>query len=129
MSSPAPSLRRRSHWGWGWSDLEPSVEDQAALATQVHALTGWEGLLPTAPPPPESVLLPDPRIFAPEKLAPITSADPPDRARHSYGRSYRDVARAFANRYDHPIDLVMRPRNDTEIEACFEFAANTGAAN
>jgi alkyldihydroxyacetonephosphate synthase len=128
MSSPAPSLRRRSHWGWGWSDLEPSVDDQTALATQVHALTGWEGLLPTAPPPPQSVQLPDPRIFAPDELAPITSADPPDRARHSYGRSYRDVARAFANRYDHPIDLVMRPRNDAEIEACFEFAANTGAA-
>ena len=52
----------------------------------------------------------------------------PERARHAYGRSYRDVVRAFRGRFDHPPDLVAHPRDEADVVAILEWAVRTGAA-
>ena len=129
MNAPnANDPRVRSHWGWGWADLEPTIPDQQRLAATIHSMTGWAGYSPTTPPKPSDVRLPAPRVEPPPSLAHICSADIADRARHSYGRAYRDVVRAFASVYDHPADVVARPANGREVAQIYEWADAVGAA-
>ena len=52
---------------------------------------------------------------APGALAAICSTDDYERALHAYGRSYRDIVRAFRGRFDHPPDVVARPRDEDEV--------------
>ncbi len=62
------------------------------------------------PPPLEAIELPPPRLEPPAALAPICSSDPFERVTHAYGKAYRDLVRALRGRYDHPPDVVARPR-------------------
>ncbi|HVT64358.1 MAG TPA: FAD-binding oxidoreductase [Mycobacteriales bacterium] len=116
-------------WGWGRqrSD-EPSATDLAALAPLAEGMLGHkiETPLTAAPLPP----LPGDRVTGrlTDNLAQIASSDPHDRARHSLGRSYRDVVRAIAGRYDHVVDCVLRPRSETQITAALEWCADNTVA-
>src|SRR5207302_5798310 len=69
-----------------------------------------------------------PRIGVPAVLAAFATADPVERASHTYGKAYRDIVRAFRGRYDNPPDFVARPRNEAEIEAVLEWATGAGVA-
>ena len=53
----------------------------------------------------------------PAALAAICTTDDHERARHAYGRAYRDVVRAFRGRFDHAPDVVARPRDEAERRA------------
>ena len=76
----------------------------------------------------EDVDLPPPRLHPPASLEPICHTDPYERALHAYGRSYSDIVRAFRGRFDHPPDVVARPRDEAEVEAVLEWATTSGAA-
>ena len=67
---------------------------------------------------------------APARRRSGRSAPPSDyeRALHGYGRSYVDVVRAFRGRFDHPPDVVARPRDEDELEATLDWALSAGAA-
>ncbi len=80
------------------------------------------------PPSPEDIDLPEPRVAPPPALSEIFSADPYERASHSYGKSYRDVVRAFRTRFDHPCDLVAFPRDESDVEAVLEWCSDAGVA-
>ena len=58
----------------------------------------------------------------------ICRSDDYDRALHSYGRSYRDIVRAFRGRFDHPPDVVAHPRDEDEVRAVLDWAVSAGAA-
>src|SRR5579875_935185 len=109
MSVPG---RRRRFWGWGWEDAGPSPAQQEAIGRAVAARLGLDAVHMTPPPRLEEIALPPPRIAAPARLAPICSAAPYDRAAHTYGKSFRDVVRAF-------------PRDEVDVAAVLEWA--TGA--
>src|SRR5579885_487415 len=122
MSVPG---RRRRFWGWGWEDAGPSPAQQEAIAQAVAARLGLDAVVVTPPPRLEEIALPPPRIAAPARLAPICSAAPYDRAGHTYGKSFRDVVRAYRRDFRQPPDLVMFPRDEADVAAVLEWA--TGA--
>ncbi|MGN6474032.1 MAG: FAD-binding oxidoreductase [Mycobacteriales bacterium] len=116
-------------WGWGRSATdEPSAADLAALVPLAAAVLGHPVEAPLTPAPLPD--LPDDRVTArlPVELADIASSDLLDRARHSVGRSYRDVVRAIAGRIDHVPDVVLRPATEDQVAATLEWCADHSVA-
>ena len=120
--------RRLKHWGWGYDDEQPSPEDVTAAAAAARAHLGFEPAEAETPVGLDDVVLPPARIEPPGTLAGICSTSVYDRASHAYGKSYRDVVRAFRGRFDHPPDVVARPRGENEIEAILEWCGEAGLA-
>jgi alkyldihydroxyacetonephosphate synthase len=116
--------RRLKHWGWGYEDEQPSLADLAAAAAGIRAHLGFGAEEPEAPVPLSEVSLAAPRLAAPFEFA---TSDPYERALHSYGRAYRDIVRAFRGVFDHPPDVVARPRTEEELERVLEWALGAGA--
>lgn len=111
----------RSFWGWG-------REGEGAPAAQVEAIEGglrhWLGmqsLAADAPPQLEEIELPAPRVEAPAELNDLVSARPRDRLSHTYGKSYRDIVRAFARNFENPPDYVAFPRSEADIVRVLEW--------
>jgi alkyldihydroxyacetonephosphate synthase len=89
---------------------------------------GFGSTEPELPVPLRSVTLPAPRLEPPEVLSEICHNDIYERALHSYGRSYRDIIRAFRGQFEHPPDVVARPRTEAEVQAVLGWALSAGAA-
>jgi alkyldihydroxyacetonephosphate synthase len=120
--------RRRKHWGWGFEDEQPSLEDVRAVAGGVVDVLGIGSREVEAPVALDAVTLRAPRIEAPAALREMCSVSVHARASHAWGRSYSDVVRGFRGRFDHPPDVVARPRDEREVEAVLEWCASAGAA-
>ena len=120
--------RALKHWGWGYEDEQPSAQELRDAAAFLCDRLGFGSPDPEAPVPLSEVSLPAPRLRPPETLAPICSTSDYERALHCYGRSYVDVVRAFRGRFDHPPDVVARPRDEDEVQATLEWALSAGAA-
>ena len=122
------ATRRRKFWGWGFEDQQPQREqtEQAAAAAREHL--GF-GPAPVAQPPRLADLdLPAPRLQPPPALAAICRSDPYERALHAYGRSYRDLVRAFRGRFDQPPDVVAHPAGEADLERVLAWCEEIGAA-
>jgi alkyldihydroxyacetonephosphate synthase len=120
--------RRLKHWGWGYEDEQPSHDDVLATAAFLSERLGFGSADPEQPVPLSQVSLPAPRLNAPDALSSICFTDPYERALHAYGRSYSDIVRAFRGRFDHPPDVVARPRDEDEVRAVLDWALSEGAA-
>jgi len=120
--------RRLKHWGWGYEDEQLRPDELRGSAAYLAAHLGFGSEEPEQPVPLAEVSLPAPRLHPPAALRPICCADTYERALHAYGRSYRDVVRAFRGRFDHPPDVVARPRGEAEAQAVLDWALSTGAA-
>ncbi len=122
--------RALKHWGWGYEDEQPSPAELRGAAEFFVGRLGFESRErePELPVPLSDVTLPAARLRPPEALAPICSTSDYERALHCYGRSYIDVVRAFRGRFDHPPDVVARPRDESELQATMDWALSAGAA-
>jgi alkyldihydroxyacetonephosphate synthase len=120
--------RRRKHWGWGYEDEQPSDEELRGAARFLTGRLGFGSTDPERATALKEVSLPAPRLRPPPALEPICATDDYERALHCYGRSYSDVVRAFRGRFDHPPDVVVHPRDESELEATLEWAVSAGAA-
>ncbi len=119
--------RRRSWWGWGWEDEALSADQVSALGAAVSARLGVS--LSARPAPSLSELeVPPPRLTPPSSLAELCAVDVESRASHTYGKSYRDVARAFEGRLEHPPDVVARPRDEDDVVDLLDWCADARAA-
>ena len=127
MATAAPR-RRRKHWGWGYEDEQPSYDAVCAAAAAMAPVLGFGDSEPERPVPLEEVELPAPRIEPPAELAEVCATDAYERAAHAYGKSYRDVVRAFRGRFDHPPDAVAHPTDERELEAVLEWCQDANAA-
>jgi alkyldihydroxyacetonephosphate synthase len=116
------------HWGWGYEDEQPALQDLRGAAKFARERLGFGSLEPRQPVPVSQLSLPPSRLEPPLALAPICTRDTYERALHSYGRSYSDIVRAFAGRFDRPPDLVAYPRDEREVEGLLEWAASVRAA-
>ena len=126
---------RRKFWGWGLEGQGPSLEQQRGIAKTLAARFGpgaadAAGLAfePTPPPTVDEIELPVPRLSPPTALAAICSADPWDRAGHTYGKSFRDVVRGYARDFRPAPDLVAFPRDEEEIAALLDWCSDARAA-
>ncbi|HEX6379840.1 MAG TPA: FAD-binding oxidoreductase [Acidimicrobiia bacterium] len=118
---------RRSWWGWG---LETSALTGDRLDGLGALLAGFFGITPErrTPVPVAALDLRPPRIEPPAALAPICDTSTYERARHAYGRSYRDVVRAFRGEFPHPPDVVAFPQTENDVAAVLDWCASAGAA-
>ena len=120
--------RRRKHWGWGFEDQQPPHEQVEALAAGAREQFGFPPAEVERPARLEDLELPPPRLEPPASIATICRSDPYERAAHSYGKSYRDVVRAFRGRFDNPPDLVAHPTGEAELERVLAWCEQVGAA-
>src|SRR5215208_641796 len=121
--------RRRSHWGWGYEDVQAGSEERRAAAPGIAAHLGFGRTQPLEPASLDDASLPEPRLAPPDgALGGLVSSDRHERASHAYGRAYRDVVRAFHGVFERAPDLVARPRDERDVEALLEWAAGANAA-
>ncbi len=120
--------RRLKHWGWGYEDEQLSPADTRAAAAAVRERLSFGSSEPDQPVSLADVSLPAPSLTAPDDLTAICSSERYERCLHTYGRSYGDVVRAFRGRFEHPPDVVARPRSETEVERVVNWALEAGAA-
>ena len=122
------TARRRKFWGWGFEDEQPPHSEVERAAAGIRAHLGFGADEVERPVALEDVVLPPPRLDPPPALAEICRSDTYERAVHAYGRSYRDVVRAFRGRFDHPPDLVAHPTHEAELERVLAWCTETKAA-
>ena len=120
--------RRRKFWGWGFEEQQPAHEQVEAAAAGTREHLGFGPAEVERPARLEDIELRPPRLEAPASLAAICRNDPYERAAHAYGKSYRDVVRAFRGRFDNPPDAVAHPSDEAELERVLSWCEDAGAA-
>ena len=121
-------MTRRKIWGWG-------LEGEGLTASEIEQLAGTlAGRFPIdatrilEPPRVDELELRAPRLAPPASLGVAFSAEPYERAAHTYGRSFRDLVRAFRRDYACAPDLVAFPRGEDELVSVLEWCSDAGAA-
>jgi alkyldihydroxyacetonephosphate synthase len=117
------SERRRKHWGWGFEDQQPTPEQGQAAAPALSQRLGIAVEEVEQPKPLQEVVLASPRVKAPPALAEICADDVHARASHALGKSYLDIVRGFRGQFEHPPDVVARPRDEADVERLLEWCA------
>lgn len=114
----------RSWWGWGWDDAALTDDE----CRQYGGLVPGARSEPLPVPRVADLELRTPRVQAPDGLAHLVSTDPTDRAGHTYGKAYRDVARALNGVVGPTPDLVAFPRTEDDVVALLEWASDADVA-
>lgn len=117
-----------SHWGWGYADRFPDDDGRRALAQQIGAILGFEGLDLKAVPPIEAARLPPRRVEPPAALGALVAAGDAARITHTYGRAYPDILRAFSGDFAPAPDLVAYPKREADVDAVLDWCAGASVA-
>ena len=120
--------RRRKFWGWGFDDQQPPHAEVEQAAAGIRAHLGFGDGEVERPDALEDVELSPPRLAPPRSLAHVCTSDTYERAAHAYGKSYRDLVRAFRGRFDHPPDVVAHPTSEAELEQVLAWCADANSA-
>jgi alkyldihydroxyacetonephosphate synthase len=118
---------QRSWWGWGWEDHALSKEQRDKLAAAVAGRLGGADIEVREPPSLDDVVLPAPRFTPPPALAHLCAGDPLARASHTYGKSYRDVVRAFSGDLAPAPSFVAFPRSEGDVVDVLDWCTSMGA--
>jgi alkyldihydroxyacetonephosphate synthase len=119
---------RLKFWGWGFEGEGPDESDTAKIGAALAARFGLESLEAVPPPRIEEIGLRAPRMSVPSSLAEVLSDDPHERARHSYGRAYRDLVHIFRREFPSPPDFVAFPRDEDEVRDVLDWCGSNGFA-
>src|SRR3954462_7324468 len=119
---------RRKFWGWGLEGDGLSRSEIGQLGAVFTERLGIDSVRAQEPPRVQELDLHAPRLIPPTSLEPVFSADPYDRAAHTYGRSFRDLVRAFRRDYAHAPDLVAFPRGEDELVSVLDWCCDAGVA-
>jgi alkyldihydroxyacetonephosphate synthase len=120
--------RRRKFWGWGFEDQQPAHAEVEATAAAARERLGFDPAEVERPAPLEDLDLPRSRLEPPAALAAICRTDRYERAAHAYGKSYRDLVRAFRGHFDNPPDVVAHPDDEADLERVLAWCEESGAA-
>src|SRR5262249_39065633 len=122
-------MGRRKFWGWGQEDEGLSSAEVMDLGRTFAERFGGGAAIHVQPPPTVGELeLPPTRLSAPSSLAELVRDDPYERAAHTYGKSIRDLIRAFRRDFRNAPDLVAFPRDERDVLAILEWCSDVGAA-
>jgi alkyldihydroxyacetonephosphate synthase len=119
---------RRKFWGWGLESEGLAANELEQLGATFAGRFGMDGVRIQEPPRVDELELAAPGLAPPTSLEVAFSTDPYDRAAHTYGRSFRDLVRAFRRDYAHAPDLVAFPRDEGELVSVLEWCSEAGAA-
>jgi alkyldihydroxyacetonephosphate synthase len=117
-----------SFWGWGFDERFPDAAALASLSSRVAAALGVDAPAPRPLPRLANAALPDARVGVPRELSAFCAGDRETRARHAYGRSYRDQVRGFAGDFRGAPDLVALPRSEDDVARVLEWASRENVA-
>ena len=118
--------RRRKFWGWGYEDQDLSREEKENLAALLASRFGGGELTIGEPPALDEVELRPPRLEPPASLRGLLTDDKYERAGHTYGKSYRDVIRAYQRDFGSAPDWVALPRNEEDVADLLAWAGDAG---
>jgi alkyldihydroxyacetonephosphate synthase len=113
---------------WGYVEDALTDQERKAVLGVAGAWFGGKSLERKAPPAPEAVQLPAPRVAIPSALAPCVDASHAGRLLHARGRSFRDLAQLRSGHLDEAPDAVAAPRNAEELARVLEWAQGAGLA-
>jgi alkyldihydroxyacetonephosphate synthase len=119
---------RRKFYGWGLEGEGLAASEIEQLGAVFSERLRVDEPRIKEPPRVEELDLRAPRLVPPASLEPVFSADPYERAAHTYGRSYRDLVRAFRRDFRHAPDLVAFPRGEGELVSVLEWCGAAGVA-
>ncbi|WP_374777706.1 FAD-binding oxidoreductase [Streptomyces sp. NBC_01310] len=123
-TTPQPTSRTRSWWGWGWTDAHPDDAECTAMGALLPGTLSH----PLPVPRVGDLGIGSPAVEAPQSLAHLVTANPADRAAHAMGKAYRDVMRALRGRPGRIPDLVARPTDDREVADLLDWAGDRQVA-
>jgi len=118
----------RSWWGWGTDAAALSTAEVDELVARVATLLPRHDFTDHAPPPPDELPVPAPRIRVPDSLAAMVSSAVTDRLSHSRGKAFRDVVRNLQGDTSYVVDLVARPATEQDVVDVLDFCAGQGIA-
>jgi alkyldihydroxyacetonephosphate synthase len=121
-------VRKRSWWGWGWEDEAITGESLDHLAAAIRSRPGFGHAELRRPPAIAELDLRAPRVAPPTSLEPLCATDDETRAAHTYGKSFRDVVRAFARELPNPPDVVALPENEDDVVALLDWCTDARLA-
>ncbi len=114
--------KTRSYWGWGNTDFEipqANIEHFKQMMKTFLQIDKFDSYVPKAV---EDLELRKPRFTLAPQLEGMCSATNYDRARHSYGKAYRDILRGAQGHFPNPPDYVAFPKTEDDIIALMKFA-------
>lgn len=116
---------RRSFWAWGNEGEAADAQALAAAELGLRSFLGITELLAQEPPHLDQIELPPSRIELPTepRLQALLTTDRYERARHCYGRSYRDLVRGLRGDFRAAPDLVAYPENEQDIAELMAFCS------
>lgn len=115
------AIRRRKFWGWGYEDQGLTAAEVRELAERMAARFKLGTLRIASPPTIDEITLRPSRVSPPSDLESLCTADPHERAGHSYGKSFRDVIRAFRREFPNPPDVVAFPTDESDLVRVLEW--------
>ena len=124
----AVAQRRLKHWGWGYEDEQPSHDELRGAAAFLADRLGFGS------PEPEQPVRARGRLAAarrgsrrPPRWRRSARPTPYERALHAYGRSYRDIVRAFRGPLRPPARRRRAPaRRGARSQAVLDWAVVGG---
>jgi alkyldihydroxyacetonephosphate synthase len=123
MTSP-----KLKFWGWGREGEGPDAVATRKIAAALARRFGMDGIEVIAPPRIEEIDLRVPRFERPESLHAMLTDDASERARHTHGRSYRDLVRAFRRDFSEPPDWVAFPENEQAVIDLLDWCGSKNIA-
>jgi hypothetical protein len=119
---------RRKFWGWGLEGDGFTASETEQLGDTFAGRCGIDAVRVLDPPRVDELELLAPRLVPPASLEAAFSTEPYERVAHAYGRSFRDLVRAFRRDYAHAPDLVAFPRGEGELMSVLEWCSGVGTA-
>src|SRR4029077_10911282 len=123
MSASAVRLK---HFGWGREGEGLNADEEAFVLARAEARFGTALTERASAPRLDEIALAPPHIAAPPSL-PFCTGGHYDRAAHTYGKSYPELARGLARDYANAPDVVAYPRNEAEVAAVLDWAGGADA--
>src|SRR6185295_13862899 len=105
---------RLKHFGWGREGEGLTAEEEAFVLARAQARFGMALKESASAPRLVDIKLAAPRVTAPASL-PFCTSEHYDRAAHTYGKSYPELARGLARDYAGAPDVVAYPRDEQDV--------------